>query len=98
MTGVASERKVLRDVVTPTGRDVVARVRCERFCARGQRRDRPSVSGGVCGREEYVSQAADAGGRHFESNPDRTSQRYGLAITSAYILERAFRDRGGSVR
>lgn len=34
------KRKALGDVVTPTGRDVVSRVRCERFCARGQRRDR----------------------------------------------------------
>jgi hypothetical protein len=48
-----------------------------------------SVGEALTGGSSYVSQSADAGGRHFESDPDRTSQRYGLAITSAYILKQA---------
>src|ERR1019366_10183117 len=37
------------------------------------------------------SQPVHTGGRHFVSYPARTSERYGLTTTSAYILKQAHR-------
>jgi hypothetical protein len=42
-------------------------------------------------RSSIGSQPADADGRHFASDPARTSRRYGRTATSTWILNQALR-------
>ena len=50
-----------------------------------------SVGEAPMGRSSNESHPTEAGGRHYESEPTRTPQRYGLAITSASSLKQAHR-------
>ena len=52
-----------------------------------------SVGEAQTGRSSYESHPADAGGRHYESDPTRTSQRYGSTAASASSLKQALRGR-----
>src|ERR1700722_6127578 len=48
-----------------------------------------SVGEARAGGSSIESQPVHTGGRHFMSYPARTSERYGLTTTSAYILKQA---------
>src|SRR5580658_9825575 len=50
-----------------------------------------SVGEARAGGSSIESQPVHTGGRHFMSYPARTSERYGLTTTSAYILKQALR-------
>jgi hypothetical protein len=48
-----------------------------------------SVGEALTGHSSNESHPTEVGGRHYESEPTRTPQRYGLAITSASSLKQA---------